>query len=581
MLYYLKLLIIHCIFAITFIHSIIASENWFKENKSCIESILKHNRPIEECLRFVDDKSDPDVLMMYLHTYEHTPSRDALSTLVQLTYVRAQRNAECLFNFSLICQRIGFRDLTQRSGQQAIEQTVYMLDLANMSLEFKKKKLNDLSTQAAKRSVMLLREVKEPNYVGRGIGHVLVNAQHYDLASQAYLHTVKHESHWPTLFEIYQHLKKIDKESEADTAFTKILLTIQAEAARFGTGWFLYIARECAEDGYVDDAKKAARKAIENESSPRQLANHLKQLKWLEFNELKQMAAKKLGKLFQQHPTNYGFKEMCQILFEVSEIDIADQMCSVVLPTYDNLQSFPDLIDLITLLNRYKQTGPILVALRRALNLCQPQDILFACIDNFSFVSPTTCALVTSKLSQDCDQPMLAREAADYAIRCALAEPYDTTEQLVQMLGGLEGRFHLLHFPDLSQKVTYYKSEVSAPAIPRMSKKSPSPFEIYWTDLEGTQGCEIYKTRPCVVITSPSSYNNRNIVTVVPLSTQTRGGIASIPVFLKTEKEEERLQEARLDQARSVDVSRLLDFFGDLPAIYQSQLKLAFKNYVG
>jgi len=221
------------------------------------------------------------------------------------------------------------------------------------------------------------------------------------------------------------------------------------------------------------------------------------------------------------------------------------------------------------------------VALRRALDLCQPQDVLITFVSGLSFINSTTCALVTSKLSRDYEQPDLAREAAEYAVKCALAEPYDSTDQLIETLEGLQDKFQLLQFPDLSQRAAYYKFEINSPVLRSMPRQNPNLFEIYWADLEGTQGCEIYKTRPCIVVSNPSTYKSQRIVTVIPLSTKSRGGIASIPFYLRTKEEDNCFQEARLDQARSVDVTRLLDLFGNLPPLYQSQLKLAYRNYIG
>lgn len=51
--------------------------------------------------------------------------------------------------------------------------------------------------------------------------------------------------------------------------------------------------------------------------------------------------------------------------------------------------------------------------------------------------------------------------------------------------------------------------------------KTPHPCrgEIWWVSLDPTQGAEIKKTRPCVVLTNDTLNRLRRTVVVVPLST--------------------------------------------------------------
>lgn len=46
--------------------------------------------------------------------------------------------------------------------------------------------------------------------------------------------------------------------------------------------------------------------------------------------------------------------------------------------------------------------------------------------------------------------------------------------------------------------------------------------EIWWVSLDPTQGAEIQKTRPCLVLTSDILNNFRQTVVVVPLSTSAK-----------------------------------------------------------
>lgn len=83
-------------------------------------------------------------------------------------------------------------------------------------------------------------------------------------------------------------------------------------------------------------------------------------------------------------------------------------------------------------------------------------------------------------------------------------------------------------------------------------------FDIYLISLDSTQGSEIKKTRPCVVI-SPDEMNVLKTVLVAPMTTK---GIV-FPTRVKT-----TLQGKSgwivLDQIRAVDKSRLIKRLGKL-----------------
>jgi mRNA interferase MazF len=52
-----------------------------------------------------------------------------------------------------------------------------------------------------------------------------------------------------------------------------------------------------------------------------------------------------------------------------------------------------------------------------------------------------------------------------------------------------------------------------------MSEAEPKRGELWWVNLDPTQGSEIRKTRPCVVLTTDTLNRLRKTVVVVPLST--------------------------------------------------------------
>ena len=83
-------------------------------------------------------------------------------------------------------------------------------------------------------------------------------------------------------------------------------------------------------------------------------------------------------------------------------------------------------------------------------------------------------------------------------------------------------------------------------------------FEVYLINLDPTTGCEIKKTRPCVVI-SPNEMQGLNTVIIAPMTSTCKIYPTRILVFF--EKKEGYIV---LDQIRTVDKSRLVKLLGKI-----------------
>ena len=85
-------------------------------------------------------------------------------------------------------------------------------------------------------------------------------------------------------------------------------------------------------------------------------------------------------------------------------------------------------------------------------------------------------------------------------------------------------------------------------------------YEVYLVDLDPTQGSEIQKTRPCIVI-SPDEMN-RHIRTVIiaPMTSTRRSYPTRVDLTFQRKK-----GQVVLDQIRTVDKSRLVRRLGVLP----------------
>ncbi|MHB8392553.1 MAG: type II toxin-antitoxin system PemK/MazF family toxin [Acidobacteriaceae bacterium] len=86
-----------------------------------------------------------------------------------------------------------------------------------------------------------------------------------------------------------------------------------------------------------------------------------------------------------------------------------------------------------------------------------------------------------------------------------------------------------------------------------------SRFDVYLVSLDPTQGHEIHKTRPCVII-SPDEMNlHIGTVIVAPMTTKGRDYPTRIPLTFRRKK-----GQIVLDQIRTVDKTRLVKRLGKL-----------------
>ncbi len=98
-------------------------------------------------------------------------------------------------------------------------------------------------------------------------------------------------------------------------------------------------------------------------------------------------------------------------------------------------------------------------------------------------------------------------------------------------------------------------------------------YQIFLVNLDPTQGSEIQKTRPCVVV-SPNEMN-RNLQTVVvcPLTTNLREYPTRVAVVANNKK-----GLIIIDQIRTIDKSRIIKSFGNLSEVEIKNCKKIIKQ---
>ena len=84
-------------------------------------------------------------------------------------------------------------------------------------------------------------------------------------------------------------------------------------------------------------------------------------------------------------------------------------------------------------------------------------------------------------------------------------------------------------------------------------------YEIYWIDLDPTQGSEIRKIRPCVVISPDEMNHNIKTIIIAPLTSTSKNYPMRIKIIFEGKE-----GWIVLDQIRCVDKSRLIKKGGGL-----------------
>jgi mRNA interferase MazF len=88
----------------------------------------------------------------------------------------------------------------------------------------------------------------------------------------------------------------------------------------------------------------------------------------------------------------------------------------------------------------------------------------------------------------------------------------------------------------------------------------PRRYEVFLVNLDPTQGAEIQKTRPCVVVSPDEMNRHIQMVIIAPLTSTRRAYPTRVNVTFQRKE-----GQVVLDQIRTVDKSRLVKHLGRLP----------------
>jgi mRNA interferase MazF len=91
---------------------------------------------------------------------------------------------------------------------------------------------------------------------------------------------------------------------------------------------------------------------------------------------------------------------------------------------------------------------------------------------------------------------------------------------------------------------------------------------IWLANLDPTLGSEIRKTRPVVIVSNDINNVNNNVVTVLPITSNTSHTYAFEVLLPKGTANLPKDSKAKADQIRTLDKLRLVKLIGTLPDTY-------------
>lgn len=94
-----------------------------------------------------------------------------------------------------------------------------------------------------------------------------------------------------------------------------------------------------------------------------------------------------------------------------------------------------------------------------------------------------------------------------------------------------------------------------------------SRFDVYLIHLDPTEGREIRKTRPCLIISPDEMNHHIDTVIIAPMTTKIRPYPTRVPVRFKGKS-----GQIVLDQIRTVDNSRLVKRMGKIDELTYTQV---------
>jgi mRNA interferase MazF len=103
---------------------------------------------------------------------------------------------------------------------------------------------------------------------------------------------------------------------------------------------------------------------------------------------------------------------------------------------------------------------------------------------------------------------------------------------------------------------------------------------VYFARLDPTQGSEINKTRPVLVISNNTNNQYSKTITIIPITSNTEV-IRSFEVFITAGKANlPKNSKIKCDQIRTIDTSRILREVGHLSSEFMNETEAAVRRHL-
>lgn len=104
--------------------------------------------------------------------------------------------------------------------------------------------------------------------------------------------------------------------------------------------------------------------------------------------------------------------------------------------------------------------------------------------------------------------------------------------------------------------------------------------EVWLANLDPTIGSEIRKTRPVVIVSNNINNTNNNVVSVLPVTSNTSMVFSFEVLLVKGSANLPKDSKAKADQIRTLDKLRLVKLIGKLTDVQMAEINTAIKLHL-
>ncbi len=470
----------------------------------------------------------------------------------------------------------GLTSFASRQAHDIIQGLISPADLTKAATRFSKHGMRFYARMAALKAIRCMKSPEE-EFELYSLQKLLTEMKEYDALERVLLHRATQENRcFITLERLHADLYAIGKVESAKHIAQKIISVIQKEFPQ-GAGWYHHIARKMFERGARNHARLLMDRAFLGENmrlvyQMSWLIQHIVSAEKMGFADLATKGRKAYLGYFSERPTLERLRSHLRIVLESGEVALAGKMCAAALEKPIEFISFSYGIEVVDLLKTHDLDNWARRVFRKVQQSCVPTEFmaLVFCLKGLGSFIPTEALVCLTLLANGNGWADEEESCAQASAASVLHYPFfESCKHFTGVLDWLAGHLSRLGYDAEEFRVRNFMREAQAPSPPRSLNSRYSVGQIIWYENEVAEGSEIKKKRPWLIVANPTSYGRREVVRVVPMSTQKKPEVPRMVLFVdgvttKGEPVDVTHQELRFDQIRTISVTQIQGLFGSL-----------------